>query len=370
MGVDLPDFSIEHNGTVVQTHNDDFKSAVKMSFIGVGQGGGRLAQSFSDLGYSRVCAVNTTEQDLASLDIPDESKLVIGSNKGGAGKDPEQGRLAALESREDIVDLLHRSWGVDTEHCWVCVGAGGGSGTGSWPVVLTCVEEYSKTVKPDGTVKRQIGVIITMPKRSEGSRVQRNAHEALVAAVDLVDRGDISSLIIIDNSKIHDLYPGLPVKKFWTVANQNFASVFHVFNLLASENSEYNTFDRADYRSVLNSGIMIFGSTRVNSYSSKEDVAKAIRGNLVGTLLADGFDLSSASTAAAIVVAHDDVLQEVPMENIDYAFFSLGRIIGKEDITLHSGIYEGTQPGMMVFTIISGLEPPQGRLDEIKGLSA
>ncbi len=57
------------------------------------------------------------------------------------------------------------------------------------------------------------------------------------------------------------------------------------------------------------------------------------------------------------------------MENIDYAFNSLGRALGNEGITLHSGIYEGKQPGMRVFTIVSGLEPPQGRLEELEKLA-
>jgi hypothetical protein len=94
-----------------------------------------------------------------------------------------------------------------------------------------------------------------------------------------------------------------------------------------------------------------------------------VRKNLAGTLLAEGVDLSTADIAGAIIVAHDSILEEIPMENIDYAFNSLGRALGNEGITLHSGIYEGKQPGMRVFTIVSGLEPPQGRLEELEKLA-
>jgi hypothetical protein len=73
--------------------------------------------------------------------------------------------------------------------------------------------------------------------------------------------------------------------------------------------------------------------------------------------------------AGAIVVAHDSVLEEIPMENIDYAFASLGRVLGNEGITMHSGIYEGKSEGMRVFTIISGLEPPHPRLTELEALA-
>jgi len=73
--------------------------------------------------------------------------------------------------------------------------------------------------------------------------------------------------------------------------------------------------------------------------------------------------------AGAVVVAHDAVLSEIPMENIDYAFHSLGRTLGNEGVTLHSGIYEGNSPGIRVFTIISGLEPPGERLAELEQLA-
>ena len=346
---------------------DKFTSAIRMAFIGAGQGGGRIAQSFYNFGYRRVCAVNTTDQDFASLTLP--NRLIIGNNRGGAGKDPEQGEMAAKESYEDIMDLLMRSWGEGVEQMFVCVGAGGGSGTGSWPVLLDAMREFGKSTNIEKPFYKHLGVIMTMPKRSEGARVQRNAHKAIELALDKLEKHQISALILVDNAKIHELYPGLPVKMFWNVANDNFAGIFHTFNLLAAQDSEYNTFDRADFRSVIRNGMMIFGRTRVEQWKGKEDISVAVRQNLKKTLLADGFDLSKANTAGAIVVAHDDVLQAVPMENIDYAFNSLGRALGNEGITLHNGIYEGRRAGMEVFTIISGLEAPSSRIAELDKLS-
>ena len=369
-GVELPDDDMDQAMLVAEpelTHDDGFRSAIKMAFLGAGQGGGRIAQSFHDLGYARCCAVNTTNQDLESLDMP--AKLVIGNDRGGAGKDPEEGKLAAKESFEDIIDLLMRSWGERVETAYICVGAGGGSGSGSWPVLVDAVREYCKGTNVEKPYNKHIGIIMTMPKRSEGARVQRNAATALNKAISMASSGKISSLVIVDNAKIHELFPRLPVKRFWQVANRNFAAVLHTFNLLAAQNSEYNTFDRADFRSVLRNGTMIFGMTRVSKYSHKEDISQAVRKNLKQTLLADGFDLSTGSMAGAIVVAHDTILSEIPMENIDYAFNSLGRAIGNEGITLHNGIYEGRQTGMRVFTIISGLAPPQPRLDELESLA-
>lgn len=365
--VDIPDDFDDDLGSDEDCCEDEFESAVRMAFIGAGQGGGRLAQAFYDLGYRRVCAVNTTNQDLDPLSL--DNKLLIGNNRGGAGKDPEQGRLAAKESYEDIMDLMMRSWGESVEQIYCCVGAGGGSGTGSWETIIEIAHEFCKSTNVEKPVEKHLGVIMTLPKRSEGSRVQANAWAAVTKALEYVEAGKINNLLILDNAKIHELYPKLSVKKFWPVANKNFAAVFHTFNLLAAQSSNYNTFDRADFRSVIRNGIMIFGMTRVQEYSGKEDISKAVRQNLRGTLLGDGFDLSTADKAAAIVVAHDDVLSDIPMENIDYAFNSLGRLLGNDGITLHNGIYEGRGDGMRVFTLISGLQPPQARLSELKALA-
>jgi cell division GTPase FtsZ len=367
-GIDLPDLDMEpqvEEGDVQL--EDQFDTAVRMAFVGAGQGGGRIAEAFHKLGYARVCAVNTTDQDLRPLDIP--GKLVIGKNRGGAGKDPEQGRAAAVESAEDIMDLLMRCWGQGVEQVWVCVGAGGGSGTGSWEKVVDIVHEYCASTDIEKPAGKHIGVIMTIPKRSEGSRVQTNAYKAIKQALALAESGHISSLVLVDNARIHELFPRLPVKRFWSVANTNFAACLHTFNVLAAQNSEYNTFDRADFRSVLRNGLMIFGMTRVHKWMAQEDISQAVRKNLEDTLLAEGFDLSTANMAGAIMVAHDSILEEIPMENIDYAFNSLGRVLGNEGITLHNGIYEGRRDGMRVFTIISGLEPPKERLEELEALS-
>ena len=378
-GADIPDYDYAYQppqepssrevvDEFVKGKETSAASAIKMAFIGAGQGGGRIAEAFYYMGYRRICVCNTTAQDMEALEI--EHKLVIGNDRGGAGKDPEQGKLAAKESYEDVMDMMMRAWGEGVEHMYICVGGGGGSGTGSWPVLLDAAREYAKSTNIEKPFGKHLGLIMSLPKRSEGSRVQRNAYIAITEALKRLDRGHISSLVIVDNAKIHELFPGLPVKRFWQTANRNFAAILHTFNLLAAEDSAYNTFDRADFRSVVQNGLMVFGMTRVEEWKGREDISKAMRQNLKGTLLADGFDLATADVAGAIVLAHDKILSEIPMENIDYAFAMLGRALNNADITLHNGIYESSgRVSMRVFTIISGLEPPQGRIDELDQLA-
>ena len=58
----------------------------KFAFVGAGQGGSRIAESFHKLGYRKLSAINTAQQDLNTIELI-ENKLLIG--EGGAGKTPE-----------------------------------------------------------------------------------------------------------------------------------------------------------------------------------------------------------------------------------------------------------------------------------------
>ena len=364
-GIDLPDLPVAAPKKPSEIE-DTFKSAIKMAFVGAGQGGGRIAETFYKLGYRKVCAINTTNQDLDALTL--KSKLVVGRDKGGAGKDPSSGEAAAKTSFDDIVDLLKRGWGDDVEQTFVCVGGGGGSGTGSWPVIIDAIREYAKITGVEAPRQKHIGVILTLPKRSEGHRVQKNALGALTKALAMVEAKEIETLIVVDNARIEGMFPKQPAATFWDVANQSFAMVLHTFNLLAEKNSQYVTFDKADFKGTLRAGLTIFGMTSVESWEGEADISEAVRKNLKGSLLGEGFDFSQASVAAACVVAHKDVLESIPMSNIDDAFHALTRALGPEQLSLTHGIYEGKQPGMRVFTMVGGLNPPADRLAELTKL--
>jgi len=365
--VDLPEMPAPRSKKAKDIE-DAFRSAVHMAFIGAGQGGGKIAETFYQLGYRRVCAVNTTSQDLDPLALPPVNKLIMGKSKRGAGKDPAEGMKAAKESFEDIIDLLKRSWGEKVEQMLICVGGGGGSGTGSWTTIINAINEYAKISNIEAPVQQHLGLILTLPKRSEGPKVQKNALVALEQALGMVDSGTISTLIIVDNAKIHELFPDEPAKSFWKVANDSFARVFHTLNLLAAQRSEYATFDRADFADVLRSGLIIFGMTSVEKWDGTDDISHAVRQNLKGSLLGDGFLLYKATKSAAIVVAHDDVLTSIPQSRIDYAFHAFTRALGNENLTPHTGIYEGKAPGMRVLSMVGGLSPPDERLAELRKL--
>ena len=112
---------------------DDVDVPFKFAFIGAGQGGGRLAQTFKGLGYNRVAAINMAQQDLNTISL--ENKLCIGD--GGAGKQPELAREIYEGRKEDVLDFMRYSFGESFDRIFVCAGGGGGSGGGMMASLVT-----------------------------------------------------------------------------------------------------------------------------------------------------------------------------------------------------------------------------------------
>ena len=187
----------------------------KFGFIGAGQGGGKLAETFSSIGYARVGVINTADQDLATLNV--KNKLRFGEQQG-AGKNRSIAKQAFLDNKEDVVDFIKDSVGTDIDRIFVTIGAGGGTGAGVSSELVKTVHEYQQTIKASSPY---VGLILALPKLSEGKKVSQNAYETLKEACELVEQKIVSPLIILDNEKINSLYTKLSVNKFWQVANAN-----------------------------------------------------------------------------------------------------------------------------------------------------
>jgi cell division protein FtsZ len=163
------------------------QSAV-IKVIGVGGGGGNAVQHMINNqvdGVDFICA-NTDAQALNNLKA--KTILQMGSNitKGlGAGADPDIGRAAALEDRDEIAEILS---GADM--VFITAGMGGGTGTGAAPIVAE--------------VAREMGIltvaVVTRPFPFEGKKRSAVAAEGIRELSDSVD-----SLITIPNEKLLDV---------------------------------------------------------------------------------------------------------------------------------------------------------------------
>jgi len=309
------------------------------------------------LGYRKIAALNTAEQDLNTINL--DNKLLIGN--GGAGKDRSVARKVFQERKEDVVDFMRYSFGEKLDRIFVCAGAGGGTGAGIVGSLARTAKELAETI---GASSKKVGVVLALPKKSEGQRVAENARATLEEVWGLVDEGVVSPLIILDNEKIGKMYPNLVVSNFWHTANMSIAGLFHLFNLTTARDSSYTSFDSNDYKTILDSGLMVFGASPVEDWEDSVSISRAVRENLQNNLLSGGINLSTGKCAAAVVIGSKDQLDNIPQSSIDQAFGQLNRMLANDSV-VHGGIYVGDKPALTVFTAVGGLGKPEELLSNL-----
>ncbi len=153
--------------------------------IGVGGGGGNSLQHMINQSLAGVefIVVNTDTQALSKSTAPTKVQIGVKLTNGlGAGCDPNKGRKAAEESKEDIKKLLQGS-----DMVFITAGMGGGTGTGAAPIIAEIAKETGAL-----TV-----AVVTKPFRFEGKRHMINAQAGISDLSKHVD-----SLIVIDNDKL------------------------------------------------------------------------------------------------------------------------------------------------------------------------
>lgn len=366
-GIDIGDLPDVPPGGGNDTIKDTFEKPVafKFAFVGVGQAGGRIANTFFDLGYRRICAVNTAVADLAELkQFSPASKLDIG-NAQGAGKDPQTAAKLVEDRGEDIYDLFKRNWGPETDYAFVCLSAAGGTGAGASAKVAQVARKFLVENKR----KARVGAIIALPKDSEG---QRNAKNTIYTMKALKQLG-LSPIIFIDNERFKELYGSkVAASQEKPASNASTAKILHTFNLLAGTDSDDvggTTFDPADFSRILDSGVTAFAATTIRSWADPSDVSGPIRDNLSRSVLAS-VDLSQGKVAGLLYVLNGIAWNEVTVEHVDHGTQMMSRIINPKDSTVFYGMYPGNQdtdtPGsIQALAMIGGLPYPQKRLEDL-----
>lgn len=356
--VDMPDVPEAVEQKDVEIH-DEREGAFKLAFIGSGQGGSRIAQSFYDLGYRKVCAINTTNQDMASIKLPEKNKMLI--SEGGAGKQPAVANELFRQKKEDVLDFMRRSFGPVLDRVIVTVGAGGGTGAGTVNPLIDTARELQIALK---CPTEKVGAIVALPKKMEGHKVHENAYYVLESLLQKVKEGIVSPLIVLDNERIETIFQGLPVGKFWNTANGQIAALLNLFNTISAKDSSYITFDKNDFATIMDSGMIVFGATPVKDWQDPTGISKAVRVNLTRNILSGGVDLSTGKVAGCVVIGGNEVFDELPQANVDHAFEQLTRLL-EPGSTVHQGQYTGKKQNLVVYTAIGGLERPEEKLKEL-----
>ena len=171
----------------------EYNQNAEIKVIGVGGGGGNAVISMleSKIVGAEFIVANTDSQALAEASKKGATMIQIGSDitKGlGAGADPEKGRQAALEAKEELSGAIS---GADM--LFIAAGMGGGTGTGAAPVIAQ--------------LARDAGIltvaVVSKPYEYEGVRRIKHAEEGIAALSEWVD-----SLIVIPNEKLAEVYGG------------------------------------------------------------------------------------------------------------------------------------------------------------------
>lgn len=182
----------------------DIETFAKIKVVGVGGGGGNSLSRMiaSNIKGVDFIAVNTDAQDLHHSGAP--LKIHIGKNltRGlGAGMNPEIGRQAAEENRDEIQDSLK---GADL--VFITCGLGGGTGTGGSPVI-------AQAAKDSGALTV---AIVTKPFTFEGTQRKQIAEDGLAILKEKVD-----TIITIPNDKILDIIDrNTPVLEAFNVVDE------------------------------------------------------------------------------------------------------------------------------------------------------
>ncbi len=273
--------------------------------IGVGGGGSNAVNTMFNQGITGVDFI-VCNTDAQALDIsPVPTKIQLGATLTGgkgAGSLPEVGKNAAIESLDDITDLL----GTDTNMVFVTAGMGGGTGTGAAPIIAkACKERGILTVG-----------IVTVPFLFEGRRRSQQATDGLEAMRQAVD-----TLLIIRNDKLRELFGNQSIRSAFANADQvlctaakGIAEVITLTGAINVDMNDVNTVMRDSGRAIMGSG----------SASGQGRAAKAVAEALESPLLNDS-DITGANFVLLnITFGTEEILMDEIMEITDHIQHAAG----------------------------------------------
>ena len=270
---------------------NSLQSIIKV--IGVGGGGSNAVNHMYKQGIKDVefIVCNTDNQALSNSPIP--HKLQIGANltEGlGCGANPEVGKNAALESKEQIREML-----VGTKMLFVTAGMGGGTGTGAAPVIAKIAKDMDILT---------VG-IVTAPFSFEGKKKMGQASLGLESL-----RQNCDTVIVILNDKLREIFGNLSI-------GQAFAQADNILTTAAKGIAEiitlagYVNVDFQDVRTVMhNAGAAVMGSAETRG---ENRARKSAEGALASPLL-DNRDIMGAKRILLSIISGEEA--ELQMDEL------------------------------------------------------
>ena len=267
-------------------------SKLKTNILIIGSGGAgnnTLSRLYKEgLSTIELLAVNTDAQHLLNTSIP--HRLLIGKvlTKGlGAGSEPNIGEGAAEEARIELLEACH-----EADIVFLTGGLGGGTGTGSLPVIGQLAKERGAL-----TI-----AIVTLPFTNEGAKRTTNARIGLEKL-----RKSADTVIVIPNDKLlQDNISQLPLYLAFRKADEILANAIRCMTEITSHGGLVNI-DFADMRSIMEGGgVAMIG---MGEGQGQHRASDAVTAALTSPLLE--LDISESKGALINVSGGDDMtLQE------------------------------------------------------------
>jgi len=226
--------AIKHEDEELKKILEKRKAQIKV--IGTGGAGNNTMSRLMQVGIvgAETIGVNTDAQDLLYTDA--DTKILIGKEITGglgAGADPKIGEESAKESKEDIKKALQ-----NTDLLFVTCGLGGGTGTGSAPIIAD--------------ISKKLGIltvgVVTLPFAMEGKVRTDNAKLGLEKLEEIVD-----TLIVIPNDKLLEIVPDVSLSTAFKVADEILVNAVKGIAELVTKPGLVNL-DFADIRAVMDGG--------------------------------------------------------------------------------------------------------------------
>jgi cell division GTPase FtsZ len=218
-----------------------------------------------------------------------------------------------------------------------------------------------------------VTVLYTLPLNSEGSVAKANSIRALDLVARLTAEDKVNTLVIVDNSKIEQIYPNVSASQFWTVANFDIVNTLNMFNTLCRCDTKYDSLDPMDFVRIFSVGnCSIYGKIEVpveieggQVLMYEDELANKVLDTLQSGLLADGFDLKETVAGGIIITGPEEILDQIPAVNINFMYHRLNELVG--DANIYRGLYrdEDPRPRLTIYTILSGLGLPARRVESL-----
>jgi len=306
------------------------KSIIKV--IGVGGGGNNAVNHMFHQGIKDVefIVCNTDAQALETS--PVQIKLQIGESGLGAGANPEQGRNAAIESREEIKELLCQN----TKMLFITAGMGGGTGTGAAPEIAKIARDLDILT---------VG-IVTMPFGFEGKPKYARAEAGIKELKQYCD-----TVLVILNDKLREVFSNL------TMSNA-FSQADNVLTTAAKSIAEiitvpgYINVDFEDVKTVMaKSGTAVMGSaTSEGEHRARRAAEESLSSPLLNNVNIHGAERILLSIRSGIE-------NELSMEELDEITNYIQQRAGDNaEVIFGHGIDETLGEGVSVTVIATGFD--------------